>query len=197
MTFSSLNTDPKKVEAWQERSRERRIEKERKRAAGRKPGDPSSSLAPVSKRRHEQEVKGERPRRSRRARNSTMREGGGFAPASDAQREAVRGRACVWCGAPDVDPAHLTSRANPHGENGCDHPLCVLPLCRRCHDIFDGRTPGAEPIDLAAVLALPEYALHRAHMAEHMTFPMALQRLTGTRWRPVELTLERDDPEAP
>jgi len=118
-----------------------------------------------------------------------MSEQSGFKPASRAQREAVADERCVWCGARGVDPAHLTPRSNVHGEPGCDHPLCVIPLCRRCHDIFDGRVPGAKPLDLASILALPEYALHRAHMAEHMTFPMALQRLTGQRWRPVEAAI--------
>src|SRR4051794_26713247 len=111
-----------KARAMQRRGAERYEERLRERG-GRRPLERRSELEPVSRRRQEQEAKGERPRPSRRAHNSTMRPGNGFAPASVAQREAVKGRACVWCGAPDVDPAHLTSRANPHGENGCDHPL--------------------------------------------------------------------------
>jgi hypothetical protein len=26
----------------------------------------------------------------------------------------------------------------PRSLNGCDHPDCVVPLCRACHRVYDG-----------------------------------------------------------
>jgi hypothetical protein len=53
--------------------------------------------------------------------------------ASDAQRAAVAGRCCVVCGADKrVDPAHVI----PKSLGGCNHPLCVIPACRRCHRAY-------------------------------------------------------------
>lgn len=94
----------------------------------------------------------------------------GFA-ASPEQREKVKGRVCVYCaGGPPCDPAHLASR----GAGGCDHPDCVLALCRLCHRQFDEGY-----LDLEPVLALPDYAAERAHMAWHMSFARCIKRLRG------------------
>jgi hypothetical protein len=60
-------------------------------------------------------------------------------PASEAQRTKVRGRDCLICGRKPVDPAHIVPRK--HG--GCDHPDCVIPLCRPCHRAYDTRRVGA------------------------------------------------------
>lgn len=96
--------------------------------------------------------------------------------ASTAQRHKVAGRVCAHCGQAPCDPAHLTPRAR----GGCNHPDCVIPLCRACHRRFD----ADRRIDLAPVLASPEFAVERAHMASHMSFPECLHRLTGVRWAP-------------
>jgi hypothetical protein len=50
--------------------------------------------------------------------------------ASEAQRAAVAGRACIVCGtsAGPVDPAHLI----PRSLGGCGDVFCVVPLCRLC-----------------------------------------------------------------
>lgn len=102
--------------------------------------------------------------------------------ASPEQREKVKDQRCANCGGAYCDPAHLTSRA----QGGCDDAACVIALCRICHDRLDGRLPRSRELDLAAVLALPEFSVERAHMASHLSFPAALQRLTGERWAPQE-----------
>ena len=93
-----------------------------------------------------------------------------ISPASGEQRAKVRDTLCVNCGGLHCDPAHLVSRA----QGGCDHRDCVIALCRNCHRAFDG---GA--IDLEPILALPEYAAERAHMAGHMSLRACLRRLNG------------------
>lgn len=115
--------------------------------------------------------------RGRRSSATGMKRGT-ISPASPEQREAVRDRLCVHCGAPGgCDPAHLTSRA----QGGCDDPLCVVALCRTCHRDFDEGN-----IDLSPILALPEFAAERSHMASHLSLPQCLHRLSGVRWAPVE-----------
>lgn len=92
----------------------------------------------------------------------------GFA-ASREQREKVRHESCAHCGiGTHCDPAHLTARS----QGGCDHPDCVIPLCRPCHRAFDERGLSLEP-----VLASPRYAAERAHMASHMSFARCIERL--------------------
>lgn len=98
-----------------------------------------------------------------------------ISPASPEQREKCRGRVCVNCADPGpCDPAHLT----PRSLGGCDHPDCVLPLCRGCHSLLDLNDPA---IDLTPVLALPEFAAERSHMAGHMSFHACIRRLGGDR----------------
>lgn len=99
-------------------------------------------------------------------------------PASSEQRAKVKDRLCVNC-ADDgpCDPAHLTARA----QGGCDHPDCVLPLCRECHRGLDAREGPQAQIDLEPVLALREFATERAHMASHLSYRQCIQRLTGER----------------
>lgn len=53
--------------------------------------------------------------------------------ASRAQREAVKGKDCAYCGRPGVDPAHIIDRSL----GGCEDRLCVLPICRSCHRAYD------------------------------------------------------------
>jgi hypothetical protein len=104
-----------------------------------------------------------------------------ISPASIEQREKIKGRACVNCAQGPCDPAHLV----PRGLGGCDHPDCVLPLCRNCHDRLDGRAPRSG-LDLSPVLALRDFAAERSHMASHWSFPVCLERLSGERWMSVE-----------
>ena len=99
-----------------------------------------------------------------------------FSRASDAQRLKVSGVACLVCGARDgVDPAHLTPRAR----GGCDHPDCVVPLCRfRCHRAFDDAR-----LDLLAYLE-PRHRSELAHALSHLGLIELLERLTAERWAP-------------
>ena len=95
--------------------------------------------------------------------------------ASDEQRRKIEGRGCLACGVADgVDPAHLTPRS--HG--GCDHPDCVVPLCRRCHCAFDdGR------LDLLPYLE-PHHCTELGHALRHLGLIALLERLTAERWAP-------------
>jgi len=80
--------------------------------------------------------------------------------ASDEQREKNRRGACVCCGERMTDPAHLAPRKLGRfdlGERvtcGCDGVLCVLPLCRSCHDGYDGRSN--KRVNLLRCLLRPE-----------------------------------------
>lgn len=91
--------------------------------------------------------------------------------ASPAQREKVSDEACVVCGSGPCDPAHVASRA----QGGCDSPLCVVPLCRRHHDAFDG-----DGFDLLPYLE-PYYRAELGHAVEHVGLIGALRRVTNDR----------------
>ncbi len=95
-----------------------------------------------------------------------------LAPASSAQRDAVRGLACIVCGArSDIDPAHLV----PRSLGGCDHPLCVVAPCRMHHRAYDrGR------LDLVPYLE-PRCRNQAAHAVTHLGLAGALRRLSGRR----------------
>jgi len=95
-----------------------------------------------------------------------------FAPASAAQRDAVRDRACIVCGGRTaVDPAHLV----PRSLGGCEHPLCVVPLCRAHHRAYD-----RGELDLVAFLE-PDHRAEAAHAVAHLGLIGALRRLSGDR----------------
>jgi hypothetical protein len=95
-----------------------------------------------------------------------------LAPASRAQRDAVRGARCIVCGtARAIDPAHLVPRAL----GGCDHALCVVALCRVHHRAYDR---GA--LDLLPYLE-PRHRAQAAHAVEHLGLAGAVRRLSGAR----------------
>ena len=54
-------------------------------------------------------------------------------PVSDLQRAKVAGAECLVRGRSPVEPAHLV----PRRIGGCDHPDCVIPLCRTHHRLYD------------------------------------------------------------
>lgn len=99
-----------------------------------------------------------------------------LAAASEEQRRKVAGRGCLVCGRSNgVDPAHLV----PRSRGGCDHPDCVVPLCRRCHRAFDdGR------LDLLPYVE-PRHRIELAHALSHLALLELLERLTAERWAPV------------
>ena len=94
------------------------------------------------------------------------------APASAAQRAKVAGRRCLVCNASArIDPAHLV----PRSLGGCDHPLCVVALCRSCHRRYD-----AGALDLVAWLE-PGHRAEAAHAVAHLGLAGALRRISGQR----------------
>lgn len=91
--------------------------------------------------------------------------------ASPAQREKVRDEgSCRYCyHSVTLDPAHVIPRAN----GGCDHPDCVIPLCRMHHRQYDqGRS-----LDVLPVLTWEE----QAHAVRHVGMAVAYQRTTNER----------------
>ena len=92
--------------------------------------------------------------------------------ATDSQRLAVAGLACIVCGAPHgVDPAHLI----PRSLGGCGYPLCVVPLCRRpCH-----RASDSGELDLLPHLE-PAWRAQLAHAVGHIGLVGALRRISGS-----------------
>lgn len=146
----------------------------------------TTSLNQKSAKRQAEEDAGTRPRRRR----STLKQGKGFA-ASDAQRKKIEGLVCAGCGAEGnpsvpIDPAHLW----PRGKGGCDHPDCVIPLCRTCHRLFD-----EGKLELLERLAGTEaWAVEQAHpILAHGVSPVELvRRLSGGEYEFVKRSPERD-----
>ena len=77
-----------------------------------------------------------------------------------------------------LDAAHLC----PRGLGGCDHEDCTVPLTREEHRAFD-----AGELDLLRYL-VPGHVDEIAHALQHYRgdVPALLERLTGSRWVPVE-----------
>lgn len=140
-----------------------------------------SALAPVSPKRQAEEDAGTRPKR----RGSTLNTGRGFGVGKP-QRAKMKGLVCVGCGRDveddpnwTLDPAHLW----PRRFGGCDHKLCVVPLCRHlyvidqgCHCAYD-----AGELDIHGKLVDRGYWKEMAHVIEvHEVSPLALlNRLAG------------------
>lgn len=100
-----------------------------------------------------------------------------ISPASPRQRQVVAGRGCLVCASTPVDPAHVW----PRGRGGCDHPECVVPLCRLCHREYDeGR------LDLLPHLIGGGFAPQLCHALEHARGDLIglAHQVTGVRWAP-------------
>lgn len=116
---------------------------------------------------------------------SSLSQGKGFA-ASQAQRDKVEGLACIGCGREEsdtlaIDPAHVW----PRGKGGCDHPDCVIPLCRfvfdgsGCHRSFDNGE-----LDLLPKLADSEaWQVEQAHpiLCHGVSVVELVRRLSGNQ----------------
>jgi hypothetical protein len=107
---------------------------------------------------------------------------------SQAQRDKVRFEPCLACGKEAgggwlIDPAHFW----PRRYGGCEHPLCVGPLCRHeatgegCHRQYD-----EGKLDIHAQLVDRGYWAEMAHAIEaHEVSPLTLtQQLTGEKYFP-------------
>jgi cytochrome c553 len=68
----------------------------------------------------------------------------------------------------------------PRSLGGCDHPDCIVRLCRRCHRAYD-----RGELDLLPHLE-PRYRAELAHALTHLSLLGVLQRATGQRWRALE-----------
>jgi hypothetical protein len=127
---------------------------------------PRTPLASVSPRRTEREG----------TVRSTLKAGNGFA-ASPAQRRKIAGHVCAVCHREPCDPAHLAPRALGRG---CDHPDCVIGLCRAHHEQFD-----RGDLDLLPYLSGAGFEAELAHMQGHYSDPLSVViRLSGCRWVP-------------
>jgi hypothetical protein len=111
-----------------------------------------------------------------------------ISPASTPQREKIADAACAVCGSPETTPAHLAARAR----GGCDHALCVIPLCggpNGCHRALDeGRLDVLPSLLRHGHVAEIQHAL--GHYGGNLLY--LLHRLTGTRWTP-ETPNERNE----
>jgi hypothetical protein len=94
--------------------------------------------------------------------------------ATEGQRAAVAGRACIVCGATKgpIDPSHLI----PRSLGGCGDPTCVVPLCRWHHRAYD-----RGGLDLLPYLE-PAWRAQLAHAVGHLGLIGALRRISGQRW---------------
>ena len=72
-----------------------------------------------------------------------------------------------------IDPAHLI----PRSLGGCGDPLCVVPLCRRCHRAYD-----RGELDLLPYLE-PAWRAQLAHAVGHVGLIGALRRISGAARR--------------
>jgi hypothetical protein len=93
---------------------------------------------------------------------------------------------CVICGAGAssyvaIDPSHLT----PRRRGGCDHPDCVLPMCRHlgdpsgCHELYE-----RGELDLLSIViseSWPAYRSEVQHVLEHLTPVEMVEQLAGAR----------------
>ena len=111
---------------------------------------------------------------------SSLKRGKAFA-ASSAQQNKVRLTLCIVCGRDSysvpIDPAHVAARSC----GGCAEPDCVVPLCRSCHDGFDGgRLSILENL-------VGRYTVEIQHALGHYEGDVIglLQRLTNQRYEPV------------
>lgn len=118
-------------------------------------------------------------------RSAPKRRRGGISEASKAQRAKVRDLACLMCGRDrhegvKIDPAHVWAR----GKGGCDHPDCVVPLCREHHREYDENR-----LDLLVVLISAGYWTELAHpTACHEVSPTRIvEELTGQHFVPADL----------
>jgi len=91
---------------------------------------------------------------------------------TERQRAAVARRKCIVCDSDRrVDPAHLI----PRSLGGCGDPLCVVPLCRRCHRAYD-----RGELDLLPHLE-PAWRAQLAHAVGHVGLIGALRRIGSRR----------------
>jgi hypothetical protein len=133
----------------------------------------TTPIEPIGKRRLEAIDGGELPAKRRQR---SLREGKGMST-TPMQQAKVRGLSCIVCAAVDnIDPAHLLSRSVcPEGR---DDPRAVVPLCRRCHTLYDdGKLSILEHLE-------PYWRTELAYAVERFGLLSTLEFLTKQRWAP-------------
>ncbi len=97
--------------------------------------------------------------------------------ASPEQRRKVADAVSIVSAERGCDPAHVW----PRGRGGCDHQLCVVPLTRTEHDLFD-----VGGLDLLPHLLAHGLVAELQHALGHADGNLIalLQRVTGERWAP-------------
>ena len=85
--------------------------------------------------------------------------------------QRVRDETCIVCARKPVDPAHIV----PRGLGGCDDELCVVPLCRSHHRLYDDGT-----FDLLPYLE-PHFREEQMHAVGHVGIARALVRVTNEK----------------
>lgn len=122
-------------------------------------------------------------RNPRRGRDGISDKRAPISKASPAQRDKIAGQPCVHCGFREpfvpVDPAHLAARGF---RGGCDDPLCVVALCRTCHQDLD-KQPGGRREDFSTSISGKHFKEEIAHMVLHYEgdATAAMERLSGKR----------------
>jgi hypothetical protein len=106
-----------------------------------------------------------------------MKSGGAISPASPAQREKVKGRACIRCRiAGGCHPAHLIDKSLASDDDG--DARAVVPLCPSDHREYDeGRLSLLEFLE-------PHYREELAYAVERVGLISALERIDNQRWWP-------------
>lgn len=99
-----------------------------------------------------------------------------ISPASREQRAKITDVACIVCARSPCHPAHLVDRSL----GGCDHPLCVIPLCPTCHRAYDDH----RTLDLTPFLE-PRFRDEVAHAVAHLGLLRALLRISNRQWEPI------------
>lgn len=106
-------------------------------------------------------------------RKSAPKRSRAISPATDAQREAVHGRACIVCAKGPCDAAHLIDRSLAPAAG--DDTLAVVPLCRSCHGEYDDGS-----LDLLPYLE-PRWRDQVAWAVNTVGLMVALKRITKRR----------------
>lgn len=111
-------------------------------------------------------------------RKRALKRSRGISPATPAQRAAVEGRACIVCASHPCDPAHVIDRSM--APSAGDDPRATVPLCRRCHELYDDGS-----LDLSPYLE-PHWRSAVAWAVEAVGLFRAVRRITKRSWAPVE-----------
>jgi hypothetical protein len=103
---------------------------------------------------------------------------------TEEQKARVASLACIVCGEHlgHCHPAHVIDRASVNAE-AADDVRAVVPLCPPCHRMYDDGD-----LDLSPHLE-PRWRDSLGWAVEAVGLFVALRRITGKRWKPIEEAL--------